>query len=103
MFGRWSGDGDIVGERGRIAELLDAARAFRFRGYHRARVAKGAPPYDGGRNTAMGFFIHPSTIAGILHLLIVMAITVRVIMKRPATGVALAWLLSSSRSRSPAR
>ncbi|MEA1949756.1 MAG: cardiolipin synthase [Planctomycetota bacterium] len=41
----------------------------------------------------MDFFIHPSTIAVITHAVLVIGITVRVIMKRPATGVALAWLL----------
>jgi cardiolipin synthase len=41
----------------------------------------------------MAFFLHPSTVTIIAHTLIVMAITVRVIKKRPATGVALAWLL----------
>lgn len=41
----------------------------------------------------MEFFSHPSTITIVAHAVIVVAITVRVIMKRPATGVALAWLL----------
>jgi cardiolipin synthase len=35
----------------------------------------------------------PSTITLIAHVLIVTALALRVIMKRPATGVALAWLL----------
>jgi cardiolipin synthase len=39
------------------------------------------------------FFVHPSTITVILHVVLVVAIAIRVIMKRPATGVALAWLL----------
>ena len=41
----------------------------------------------------MEFFLHPSTITIVAHAVIVVAITVRVIMKRPATGVAIAWLL----------
>jgi cardiolipin synthase len=41
----------------------------------------------------MNFILHPSTVTIIVHAVIVVAITVRVIMKRPATGVALAWLL----------
>ncbi len=41
----------------------------------------------------MPFFLHPSTLLIIAHAIIVFAIIVRVIMKRPATGVALAWLL----------
>ena len=41
----------------------------------------------------MTFLMHPSTLTIILHSVIVAAITVRVIMKRPAMGVALAWLL----------
>ncbi len=36
---------------------------------------------------------HPSTMTFIVHSLIVVLLGVRVIMKRPATGVALAWLL----------
>jgi cardiolipin synthase len=43
-------------------------------------------------NTSLNFSIHPSNIAIAAHLLITVAITVRIIMKRPATGVALAWL-----------
>ena len=39
------------------------------------------------------FFLHPSTITWLVHLSIVAGLAVRVIMKRPATGVALAWLL----------
>ncbi|MCH5373153.1 MAG: cardiolipin synthase, partial [Planctomycetes bacterium] len=39
------------------------------------------------------FFLHPSSIALITHMLIVVILAIRVIMKRPATGVALAWLL----------
>lgn len=39
------------------------------------------------------FLLHPSTLIAATHALIVIAITVRVIMRRPATGVALAWLL----------
>ena len=37
--------------------------------------------------------LHPSTITLIVHSLIILLLGVRVIMKRPATGVALAWLL----------
>ncbi|MCM2370359.1 cardiolipin synthase [Aporhodopirellula aestuarii] len=37
--------------------------------------------------------LHPSTIVLIIHWLIVLLLGVRVIMNRPATGVALAWLL----------
>ena len=40
----------------------------------------------------MYFFNYPSTAIVVTHALIVVAITVRVIMRRPATGVALAWL-----------
>ena len=40
----------------------------------------------------MQFLLH-STITIVMHAVIVVAISVRVIMKRPATGVALAWLL----------
>ncbi len=39
------------------------------------------------------FLFHPSTITLFAHLVIVGVIILRVIMKRPATGVALAWLL----------
>ncbi len=38
------------------------------------------------------FFNHPSTIASILHLIIVVVLTFRIIMKRPEPGVGLAWL-----------
>jgi cardiolipin synthase len=41
----------------------------------------------------MNFILHPSTVMAMTHALIVIVITVRVIMKRPATGVALAWLV----------
>jgi cardiolipin synthase len=41
----------------------------------------------------MDFLVHPSTVIVIVHALIVIGITVRVVMNRPATGVALAWLL----------
>jgi cardiolipin synthase len=44
------------------------------------------------RSILLRFFIHPSSILGVLHLIIVVAISVRVIMRRPNTGVALAWL-----------
>lgn len=37
--------------------------------------------------------LHPSNIILILHPLLVIAVSIRVIMKRPATGVALAWLV----------
>jgi cardiolipin synthase len=37
--------------------------------------------------------LHPSTIAVLLHALIVVALSARVVMNRPATGVALAWIL----------
>jgi cardiolipin synthase len=37
--------------------------------------------------------LHPSTITLVTHSLIMITLAVRVIMKRPATGVALAWLL----------
>ena len=40
----------------------------------------------------MSYLLHPSTLAGAAHLLIMVAITLRVIMRRPTTGVALAWL-----------
>ena len=38
------------------------------------------------------FLVHPSTLAIALHLVLVVAFSVRVVMRRPATGVALAWL-----------
>jgi cardiolipin synthase len=41
----------------------------------------------------MEFLLHPANITALAHALIVVSITVRVIMKRPTTGVALAWLL----------
>ena len=41
----------------------------------------------------MSFLLHPSTIAALLNAIIVVALSIRVIMKRPATGVAMAWLL----------
>ena len=40
----------------------------------------------------MAFFLNLSNLSMIAHLVIVLAITVRVIMKRPSPGVALAWL-----------
>lgn len=39
------------------------------------------------------FVLHPATITFVAHMSIVAILSVRVIMKRPATGVALAWLL----------
>ena len=39
------------------------------------------------------FLLHPATITAVVHLLVVSALAVRVIMRRPATGVALAWLV----------
>lgn len=41
----------------------------------------------------MDFLLQPSTIAAAAHVLIVVGVTARVIMMRPATGVALAWLV----------
>ena len=41
----------------------------------------------------MDFFIHPAIVTVVTHTLIVIVITVRVIMKRSATGAALSWLL----------
>ena len=41
----------------------------------------------------MNSFLHPTTVTVFAHWVIVVVIAVRVIMKRPATGVALAWLL----------
>ena len=38
------------------------------------------------------FQLHPTTLLAILHIAILVAISVRVIMRRPNTGVALAWL-----------
>ncbi len=38
------------------------------------------------------FLIHSATLLPVLHLLLVVGFSVRVIMQRPATGVALAWL-----------
>lgn len=40
----------------------------------------------------MNSLLHPSTILGLLHFLIVIGIAIRVIMRRPNAGVALAWL-----------
>jgi cardiolipin synthase len=40
----------------------------------------------------MKYLLHPSSILGILHFLIVIGIAIRVIMRRPNTGIALAWL-----------
>ena len=37
-------------------------------------------------------FLNPATLTGLAHALFVIAISVRVIMRRPPTGVALAWL-----------
>ena len=37
--------------------------------------------------------LHPSTITWVAHVVIVAVLGVRVIMNRPAVGVALAWLL----------
>ncbi|TDJ58419.1 MAG: hypothetical protein E2O40_01535 [Planctomycetota bacterium] len=42
---------------------------------------------------SMDFLLHPSTVLAATHGLIVVAIAIRVIMRRPDTGVALAWLL----------
>lgn len=41
----------------------------------------------------LNWLFHPSTLLAIAHQSIVLAVMLRVIMKRPATGVALAWLL----------
>lgn len=38
-------------------------------------------------------WLHPSTITIIVHALVIVGVSLRVIMQRPATGVALAWLL----------
>jgi cardiolipin synthase len=38
-------------------------------------------------------FIHPSDIILAAHTLVVIVIALRVIMMRPATGIALSWLL----------
>ncbi|MFV2070805.1 MAG: cardiolipin synthase [Pirellulales bacterium] len=43
--------------------------------------------------TVERFFLHPATLIELTHLLIVIVIAIRVIMKRPGTGVALAWLM----------
>ena len=40
----------------------------------------------------LDFLLHPSTLLILLHLLLVIGFSLRVIMQRPATGVALAWL-----------
>ena len=40
----------------------------------------------------MNFFSHPTSILAVLHLILVVGISVRVVMRRPNTGVALAWL-----------
>ena len=41
----------------------------------------------------MDFLLHPSTLAIVFHVVIVAAISIRVVMMRPLPGVALAWLL----------
>ena len=41
----------------------------------------------------VNFFQQPATLVELTHLLIVVVIAIRVIMKRPGTGVALAWLM----------
>ncbi len=41
----------------------------------------------------MNFLLHPASLMAAAHATIVITIALRVIMKRPATGVALAWLL----------
>ena len=41
----------------------------------------------------MDFLLNGTTITAAIHAVIVIAITIRVIMRRPDTGVALAWLL----------
>ena len=38
-------------------------------------------------------FFHPTTITWSIHLLLALVLSIRVIMKRPGAGVALAWLL----------
>lgn len=38
-------------------------------------------------------FINPTTITWVIHFVLAVTLSVRVIMKRPSTGVALAWLL----------
>jgi cardiolipin synthase len=43
--------------------------------------------------SASAFFLQSLTYSAALHLTLVVVIALRVIMKRPATGVALAWLL----------
>ncbi|QDU96009.1 cardiolipin synthase [Lignipirellula cremea] len=42
---------------------------------------------------AVHFFLHPATILVFLHVAVVLAVSLRVIMKRPPTGVALSWLM----------
>ena len=41
----------------------------------------------------MNFLLHPSTLAIIAQGIVSLAVGIRIIMRRPATGVALAWLL----------
>ncbi|MEA3274705.1 MAG: cardiolipin synthase [Pseudomonadota bacterium] len=41
----------------------------------------------------MSFNLQPVSLVAVMHMLIVILIIVRVIMRRPATGVALAWLV----------
>lgn len=41
----------------------------------------------------MSIIFHPSTLSAVAHACIVTAVVLRVIMKRPSTGVALAWLV----------
>ena len=38
------------------------------------------------------FLVHPSTLLILVHLVLVVGFSLRVVMQRPATGVALAWL-----------
>ncbi|WP_457666763.1 cardiolipin synthase [Thiolapillus sp.] len=43
--------------------------------------------------TLENFILHPATLFEFAHLLIVVGISIRVIMRRPNTGVALSWLI----------
>ena len=41
----------------------------------------------------LSYLYHPTTVTWSIHLVFAFILSVRVIMKRPSTGIALAWLL----------
>ena len=46
-----------------------------------------------GAGLVLSYLYHPTTLTWSIHLVFAFILSVRVIMKRPGTGVALAWLL----------